>query len=46
MQQTNELVSALISNLTPEHREMATPCDEWTVHDLIDHMCGGAHMIA
>ena len=25
---------------------MATPCDEWTVHDLVGHMCGGAQMIA
>lgn len=46
MQQTNELVTGLIAGLKPEHREMSTPCDEWTVHDLIDHMCGGAQMIA
>lgn len=46
LNQTNELVSGLIANLTPEHREMSTPCDEWSVHDLVGHMCGGAHMIA
>jgi uncharacterized protein (TIGR03086 family) len=45
MQQTNQLVTGLIAALTPEHREMATPCDEWTVHDLVGHMCGGAHMV-
>ena len=43
---TNDTVTALIAGLTPENREMPTPCDEWTVHDLIGHMCGGAHMIA
>ena len=46
MNQTNELVSGLIHNLTPEHRAMSTPCDGWSVHDLLGHMCGGAHMIA
>ena len=25
---------------------MPTPCDEWTVHELINHMCEGAHLIA
>lgn len=43
---TDRIVSGLIAGLTPEQRESATPCDEWTVHDLIAHMCGGAHMIA
>ena len=46
MQQTNEIVTGLIAGLTPEHREMSTPCDEWNVHDLINHMAGGTHMIA
>jgi hypothetical protein len=46
MLRTNDTVTALIAGLTPENREMPTPCDEWTVHDLIGHMCGGAHMIA
>lgn len=42
----DRIVTGLIAGLTPEHREMSTPCDEWTVHDLIAHMCGGGHMIA
>ncbi len=46
MEQTNQLVTGLIGGLTPEHREVSTPCDEWTVHDLLGHMCGGAHMVA
>lgn len=46
MQQTHELVSGLVDQLTPDHREMSTPCDQWTVHDLLGHMCGGAHMVA
>jgi len=27
-----------VAGLTPEHRELATPCKRWTVYDLIDHM--------
>lgn len=46
LERSNDLVSGLIGNLTTEHREMRTPCDQWNVHELIEHMCGGAHMIA
>ena len=46
MQQTNALFTSMIASLTPEHREMSTPCDQWTVHDLLGHVCGGAQMIA
>jgi uncharacterized protein (TIGR03086 family) len=43
---TNTIVSGLIGNLTPEHRELRTPCDQWNVHELIEHMCQGGQMIA
>jgi uncharacterized protein (TIGR03086 family) len=46
MNRTHETLAPLFAGLTPEHREMSTPCTEWTVHDLIGHMCGGGHMIA
>lgn len=46
MNQTNTLVTTMIASLTPEHREMATPCDQWTVHDLLGHMCGGVQKMA
>lgn len=46
MNRTDQIVTGLVANLTPEHREMSTPCTEWTVHDLIEHMCQGGHMIA
>jgi uncharacterized protein (TIGR03086 family) len=46
LDRTDRIVSKLITGLTADHRESATPCDEWTVHDLIAHMCGGAHMVA
>jgi len=44
--ETNTIVTSLMNGLTPEHREMRTPCDKWNVHELIEHMCQGGHMIA
>lgn len=46
MHSTNEVVSGLLAGLTPEHKEMSTPCQKWTVHELIEHMCQGGLMIA
>jgi uncharacterized protein (TIGR03086 family) len=46
MQQTDEVVSDLIAGLAADQRDHATPCDEWTLHDLLGHMCGGGHMVA
>lgn len=46
MQRTDEIVTGLIANLTSDHRRAPTPCTEWTVHDLIQHMCQGGHMVA
>ena len=43
---THAALEPVFAGLTPEHREMSTPCADFTVHDLIAHMCGGAHMIA
>ena len=46
MQQTHELVGNMMSQLTPEHREMQTPCKKWVSHDLVGHMAGGALMFS
>lgn len=46
MHETDRIVTSLIAGLTADQRDHVTPCDEWTVHDLIAHMCGGGHMIA
>jgi uncharacterized protein (TIGR03086 family) len=46
MNQSDTLITGLIGGLTPDDRERSTPCDEWTVHELVGHMCGGAQMIA
>jgi len=46
MNRSTDIMNRLVGNLTPEHKDMATPCDQWTVHDLMGHVCGGGHMIA
>ena len=44
--ETDQIINALIAGLTPEHRDMKTPCKKWNVHDLVNHMVGGGHMIS
>ncbi len=46
MDQTDRIVKTTIGGLSSQHREAQTPCREWTVHDVIEHMCQGGHMIA
>ena len=43
---TDRLMTSVIDQLVPEHRENPTPCTEWNVHDVIDHVVGGCHMVA
>lgn len=46
LNQTNQVVTPLIAGLSPDDREKRTPCDQWNVHELLEHMCGGGQMIA
>ncbi len=46
MAQTTEIITGLVGGLTPEHREMQTPCSKWNVHDVVNHMVGGGLMIS
>ena len=43
---TDPLVAKLISGLTADQRDLPTPCTEWTVHELLDHMCVASHKAA
>lgn len=43
---TTPVVTGLMNGLTPDDRERPTPCDQWNVHELIEHMCEGGQMIA
>ena len=46
MQETHAVVGAMVAQLTPDHREMQTPCKKWVAHDLVGHMVeiGRAHV--
>ncbi len=43
---TNDVMSSVIAQLTPDHREQSTPCTEWNVHQVIEHVCQGSHRVA
>lgn len=43
---TDRLMTSVIDQLRPEHREKPTPCTEWNVHDVIDHVVRGCQMVA
>jgi uncharacterized protein (TIGR03086 family) len=36
----------LVGNITPEQLADPTPCTEWTIRDLINHVTGGSTMFA
>ncbi|MDH3295831.1 MAG: TIGR03086 family metal-binding protein [Acidimicrobiia bacterium] len=46
LENTNTIMNSVISQLTSDHRHMSTPCTEWDVHQVIDHVCQGSHGIA
>lgn len=37
LSETVSIMDGLVAGLTPEHREMTTPCRKFTVHDLMNH---------
>jgi uncharacterized protein (TIGR03086 family) len=41
-----EAIGALLANLTPDQLGAATPCADWDVRGLLDHIVGGAHLFA
>jgi uncharacterized protein (TIGR03086 family) len=38
--------SRLVETITPDQLANSTPCTEWTIRDLINHVTGGATMFA
>jgi uncharacterized protein (TIGR03086 family) len=41
-----EAVAALLASVTPEQLGAATPCADWDVRGLLNHIVGGAHLFA
>lgn len=42
----NEQFAAVLATVTPAHLELVTPCEGWTVTDLLSHVVGGTTMAA
>jgi uncharacterized protein (TIGR03086 family) len=46
LQRTVDQVDRLTANLTDDQLGAQTPCEEWKVRDLLNHITGGAEMFA
>lgn len=46
LDRTDRLMAGLIDQLTADDRTAQTPCTEWTVDDLLEHVCQGGQMVA
>lgn len=40
-QRAQDVFADVLASVRPHHLDAATPCDEWTVRDLIEHVIGG-----
>ena len=36
----------VLAKISPEHYELPTPCTEWNVRELVNHMIGSVHFMA
>ena len=41
--QSQDVARTVLANVTPDQLDIQTPCREWKVAQLIDHMVGGQH---
>src|SRR6266571_7330649 len=46
LQRVADQTTTIIDNVAPDQLGDPTPCTEWTVRDLINHITGGATMFA
>ena len=46
MRQVVDGTTRIVDGITPDQLGNATPCTEWTVRDLLNHITGGATMFA
>jgi uncharacterized protein (TIGR03086 family) len=40
-QRAQDAFAGVLANVSPEELGASTPCSEWTIHDLIEHVIGG-----
>lgn len=46
LQRVVDQTTLLVNNVSPDQLGTPTPCAEWTIRDLINHITGGATMFA
>jgi uncharacterized protein (TIGR03086 family) len=44
MQRACAATESIVDQVTPADYGLATPCTEWTVHDLLNHLIGTLHL--
>ncbi|BBY08386.1 TIGR03086 family metal-binding protein [Mycobacterium noviomagense] len=45
-QRAQEVFAGVLANVTPDQLKAPTPCLEWTVRDLIEHVLGGNERVS
>jgi uncharacterized protein (TIGR03086 family) len=40
-QRAQDVFTGVLANVSPDQLGAPTPCSEWTIHDLIEHVIGG-----
>lgn len=43
LKSAQEIATGVLANVTPDQLDLPTPCEKWTVADLIDHLVGAQH---
>jgi hypothetical protein len=46
LNETVGIMDGLVAGLTSEHREMKTPCKQFTVHDLMNHVVNTSKFVS
>src|SRR5947208_13907390 len=46
MRRVIELTGSVVDNIEPDQLDNPSPCDAWTVRDVLNHVTGGAEMFA
>ena len=46
LEQVYDHAEGVLAQVGPDQHELPTPCTEWNVHQLVNHMVGGVHFIA
>ena len=41
--QSQDVARGVLANVTTDQLDLDTPCREWTVSQLVDHLVGGQH---